>query len=77
MADKDEKYEDNVPGKFYVDSSCIACDACATVAPDNFLIDESDGHAYVKKQPENKEEEEFCQEALEGCPVEAIGDNGP
>ena len=77
MADKDEKYDENVAGKFYVDNSCIACDACATVAPDNFKIDEDDGHAYVKKQPENAEEEEFCQEALEGCPVEAIGDDGP
>ena len=25
------------------------------------------------KQPENPDEETLCQEAMEGCPVEAIG----
>ena len=25
---------------------------------------------------EHPEEEELCNEAMEGCPVEAIGDNG-
>jgi ferredoxin len=30
----------------------------------------------VYKQPENDEEEARCKEAKEGCPVEAIGDNG-
>jgi len=30
----------------------------------------------VYKQPENDAELELCMEALEGCPVEAIGDNG-
>ncbi|WP_418390147.1 ferredoxin, partial [Akkermansia sp.] len=31
---------------------------------------------YVKKQPDNETELEACVEALEGCPVEAIGDDG-
>jgi hypothetical protein len=26
--------------------------------------------------PDNEEEEVQCREAMEGCPVEAIGDNG-
>jgi len=30
----------------------------------------------VSKQPENDEELQQCQEAKEGCPVEAIGDDG-
>jgi ferredoxin len=29
----------------------------------------------VYKQPESPEELELCNEALEGCPVEAIGDD--
>jgi ferredoxin len=37
---------------------------------------EEDGHAYVAKQPENPDEEAACKEAMEGCPVEAIGNNG-
>ena len=34
------------------------------------------GYSFVYKQPESPEEEARCKEAKEGCPVEAIGDNG-
>jgi ferredoxin len=30
----------------------------------------------VYKQPENPDEEALCKEAMEGCPVEAIGSDG-
>ena len=76
MADKEEKFEENVPGKYYVDTSCIACDACSVAAPDNFQLSEELGHAFVARQPASTEEEAECQEALESCPVEAIGDDG-
>lgn len=76
MADKEDKYPDNVKGKFYVDNKCIACDACVFAAPDHFVMNEDEGYAFVKKQPETEEEKEQCIEALEGCPVEAIGDDG-
>jgi ferredoxin len=42
-------------------------------APANFTRDDDGGHTYVHKQPENPDEETLCQEAMEGCPVEAIG----
>lgn len=76
MADKNDKYAENVAGKYYVDQSCIACDACVISAPDHFRLDEDDGHAFVIKQPDGDADEELCREALEGCPVEAIGDDG-
>ncbi len=76
MADKNDKYDENIEGKYYVDRSCIACDACVIAAPDHFNMDEDDGHAFVIKQPDTEEEEELCKEALEGCPVEAIGEDG-
>lgn len=76
MADKNDKYVENKKGRYYVDRSCIACDACCAVAPDHFGMDEDDGHAFVTVQPENEEQEELCLEALEGCPVEAIGSDG-
>jgi ferredoxin len=76
MADKDNKYDENKPGKYYVDRECIACDACCLTAPDNFSMDEDDGHAFISIQPRNPDEEELCQEAMEGCPVEAIGNDG-
>ena len=41
-----------------------------------FKRNEDGGYSYVFKQPESPEEEARCKEAKEGCPVEAIGDNG-
>lgn len=76
MADKNDRYPENKPGRFYVDRSCIDCAACSLTAPDHFALDEDDGHAYVIKQPESSVEEELCKEAMEGCPVESIGNDG-
>lgn len=76
MANKSNKYPDNVAGRFYVDKECIACDACVLAAPDHFKMHEEDGHAFVVKQPANEDEAALCKEAMEGCPVEAIGNDG-
>lgn len=76
MAEKDEKWPENVKGKFYVDEQCIDCDLCRETAPDFFSRNEDGGYSFVHKQPETPEDEELCMEALEGCPVEAIGDDG-
>ena len=75
MADKNDAFPENTQGKYYVDRSCIACDYCCTTAPDNFKMDEDDGHAFISKQPDSSEEVELVQEAMEGCPVESIGDD--
>lgn len=76
MADKSAKWDQNVAGKFYVDDQCIACDACVVEAPRFFEMNDEDGHAYVKAQPQNEVDLKECLEALEACPVEAIGDDG-
>lgn len=76
MADKSQSWKENKPGKVFVDQSCIACDACVLTAPKNFTMHEEDGHAFVTKQPDNPEEEALVKEAMEGCPVEAIGNDG-
>jgi ferredoxin len=76
MADVANRYPENVPGKYYVDNQCIDCDLCRETAPDNFKRNEDGGYSFVYKQPESPEEEARCKEAMEGCPVEAIGDNG-
>jgi ferredoxin len=76
MADVANKYAENVPGKFYVDDQCIDCDLCRETAPANFKRNDDGGHSYVYKQPETPEEEGLCKEAMEGCPVEAIGNDG-
>jgi ferredoxin len=76
MADKEEKWAENVEGAFYVDEQCIDCDLCRETSPSNFTREEDGGYSYVYKQPENDEELELCIEAMEGCPVEAIGNDG-
>ena len=75
MANKQEKWKQNANGKYYVDQTCIACDACVTTAPNNFAMNEDEGHAFLSKQPAAPEEEDLCREAMEGCPVEAIGND--
>ena len=76
MADYEARLAENVAGKFFVDDQCIDCDACRATAPDNFSRDDEKGYSYVSKQPENDTELQLCIDALEGCPVEAIGDDG-
>ena len=75
-SEKDEKWPENVPGKFYVDEQCIDCDLCRETAPDFFTRNEDGGYSFVHKQPESQEDIDICMEALEGCPVEAIGEDG-
>jgi ferredoxin len=76
MADVANKYPESVPGKYYVDNQCIDCDLCRETAPDNFKRNDDGGYSFVYKQPASPDEEARCKEAKEGCPVEAIGDNG-
>jgi ferredoxin len=76
MADKDLKLTDNITGKWYVDETCIDCDACRATAPDNFTRNDEEGYSFVNKQPENEEERQACIDAMDGCPVEAIGEDG-
>ena len=39
-------------------------------------MNDDEGHAFVMKQPESDADLEECQNALDACPVEAIGDDG-
>jgi len=75
MATKTERWPDNAPGRFYVDDRCIDSKLCVAVAAANFVMS-PDGHACVAKQPATPEEEAACREAMAGCPVGAIGDDG-
>lgn len=76
MAEIEDKLKDNVRGKFYVDRQCIDCDVCRDTSPKNFTRNDENGYSYVQKQPETKEEQELCEDAMNACPVEAIGDDG-
>ncbi len=58
--------------EFKVNSEeCIGCKACEMVAAKNFEMSDNN-IAFVKIQPENQDEEDECNLALEVCPVDAI-----
>ena len=76
MADPNDRVEENAPGTYYVDTQCIDCDVCRDTAPDNFTRADQNGYSFVYKQPANDEERALCEEALDACPVEAIGNDG-
>ena len=61
----------NFPGPWYVDSTCINCDACRQIAPDTFA--EAEDYAYVKAQPQDDEQRKKATQALICCPTGSIG----
>ena len=73
MANVDSKWAINVAGRFFVDDQCIDCDLCRETAPDFFKRNDEGGYSYVYAQPKTPEEVEQCTEAMNGCPVDAIG----
>ena len=75
MADTADRLAQNVSGRFYVDSSCIDCDLCRTIAPTVFRRHDESGFSYVYHQPATPDEESLAQEAIDSCPVNAIGDD--
>ena len=77
MANHHNRWKQNIPGPYYVDDQCIACDACIMEAEGFFAMNDEDGHAYVKLQPHSDDGREECENALEACPVEAIGRDAP
>ena len=76
MAELADRYEDNVIGRYFVDAQCIDCDLCRETAPNNFTRQTEEGYSYVYKQPDNSSDADLCADALDECPVEAIGDDG-
>lgn len=58
--------------KYKVNSTCIDCDLCEKVAPNNFKRNISAGVYYISKQPTNAKEAIQCAKAKKECPVNAI-----
>jgi glyoxylase-like metal-dependent hydrolase (beta-lactamase superfamily II)/ferredoxin len=71
MADPKKRLAANVPGEFYVDSSCIDCDACRQIAP--LVFSERSGYSVVNHQPSSRLEVRNAQRALLACPTGSIG----
>ena len=71
MASVALRLPENVPGDFYVDSTCIDCDACRQIAPEIFA--ENDEYSIVNQQPRSVEETKRALMALVACPTASIG----
>jgi ferredoxin len=76
MARIEQRVAQNVPGRFYVEWSCIYCELCAQMAPTVFREFEPQGWAFVFHQPSTPEEARAAMEAVESCPTESIGFDG-
>lgn len=76
MAIPSDRLPQNVPGRYYVDAQCIDCDLCRETAPTIFGRHDEAGYSFVQRQPQTPEEIALAEEAIESCPVEAIGHDG-
>jgi ferredoxin len=76
MADYKHRIPENVPGRYYVDDTCIDCDLCRSTAPQFFIRDDVGGQTYVYRQPVTPEEIAQAEEARLDCPTETIGNDG-
>ncbi len=71
MARIDQRLPQNVAGEFFVDTSCIDCDACRQIAPASFK--DHGGQSSVYRQPRNPGELHRAFMALVACPTASIG----
>ena len=71
MANLALRLPENVPGDFYVDSTCIDCDACRQIAPETFTEDHDT--SIVHHQPESAREIKRALMSLVACPTASIG----
>ena len=76
MADKNFKNPENIPGKYYVDSTCIDCGLCPDAAPTVLKRFDEGGYSIVHHQPASEQEVALAEEARESCPSESIGTDG-
>jgi glyoxylase-like metal-dependent hydrolase (beta-lactamase superfamily II)/ferredoxin len=66
---------ENVAGDFFVDSTCIDCDACRQIAP--AVFGEAAETSFVHAQPVNAADRRQALRALLACPTGSIGCLGP
>jgi glyoxylase-like metal-dependent hydrolase (beta-lactamase superfamily II)/ferredoxin len=71
VANPSRRLTENAPGDFYVDDTCIDCDACRQIAPGVFR-DHGD-QSSVFRQPAEPAEARRALMALVSCPTSSIG----
>ena len=71
MAQHEKRLPQNAEGEFYVDETCIDCDACRQIAPTTFH--DHGGQSSVYQQPRDTREIDHALMALVACPTASIG----
>lgn len=71
MADLKRRLSANIEGSWFVDETCINCDACRQYAPDVFA--EVGEYSAVEHQPQTADQVHRAELALLACPVGSIG----
>jgi glyoxylase-like metal-dependent hydrolase (beta-lactamase superfamily II)/ferredoxin len=71
MASREQAVPENVPGPFFVDTTCIDCDTCRQLAPATF--GETGAYSFVRLQPRDDDERRAAARALVACPTGSIG----
>ncbi len=71
MANFALRLPENAPGDFFVDSTCIDCDACRQIAPTSFS--EHGEFSIVHQQPHSADDTIRALMALVACPTGSIG----
>ena len=71
MALLSNRLPENAPGDFFVDSSCIDCDACRQIAPQTFR--DAGTQSVVHHQPDTRDAVVKALMALIACPTASIG----
>jgi glyoxylase-like metal-dependent hydrolase (beta-lactamase superfamily II)/ferredoxin len=71
MASREQSVPENVPGPFFVDTTCIDCDTCRQLAP--AIFGETSEFSFVQLQPRDPAERRAALRALIACPTGSIG----
>lgn len=71
MAKLEHTKPENTQGEFFVDSSCIDCDACRWMAPE--IFSRNGNGSIVYHQPDSDYLRQKALEAMIACPTHSIG----
>jgi glyoxylase-like metal-dependent hydrolase (beta-lactamase superfamily II)/ferredoxin len=71
VANPSKRVPENVPGDFFVDSTCIDCDTCRQIAPG--VYGQASTTSFVKTQPNAESDRRIALQALLACPTGSIG----
>ena len=72
MARREDRHPDTAAGDWFVDTSCIGCDAARQVAP-GLVVSTPDGRSVFARQPNGAEEVELAWRATMVCPTRSVG----